>query len=70
MPALPRHIRKLIGTLVLLIGLTLYALLIMTIAVSGHLPENGAVHFFYYLIAGIGWAFPARPLIVWMQRPD
>ena len=37
--------RKLIGTVVLLIGLTLYSFLVMTVAVSGHLPENGAVQF-------------------------
>jgi len=62
--------RKLIGTVVLLIGLTLYSFLVMTIAVSGHLPENGAVQFFYYLTAGVAWAFPAKYLIVWMVRPD
>lgn len=70
MPRLPQRLRKLIGTIVLLAGLTLYALLVMTIAVSGHLPEHGVVQFLYYLTAGIAWAFPARYLIVWMQRPD
>ncbi|MBA4208206.1 MAG: DUF2842 domain-containing protein [Parvibaculum sp.] len=62
--------RKLIGTLVLLIFLTLYSFLIMTIAVSGHLPENGFVQFLYYLTAGVIWAFPAKYLITWMVRPD
>ena len=62
--------RKLIGTIVLLIGLTLYAFLVMTIAVSGHLPEGGFVQFVYYLAAGVVWEFPAKYLIVWMVRPD
>lgn len=62
--------RKLIGTIVLLIGLTLYSFLVMTIAVSGHLPESGFVQFVYYLTAGVAWAFPAKYLIVWMVRPD
>ncbi|HCX68034.1 DUF2842 domain-containing protein [Parvibaculum sp.] len=62
--------RKLIGTIILLIGLTLYSFLIMTIAVSGHLPEHGLVQFLYYITAGVIWAFPAKYLIVWMVRPD
>lgn len=64
------RVRKFIGTIVLLIFLMLYAFLVMTVAVSGHLPEHGAVQFFYYLIAGIAWAFPARYLMNWMLRPD
>lgn len=62
--------RKLIGTFVLLIFLLLYSFLIMTIAVSGHIPENGFVQFMFYLVTGTVWAFPARFLIVWMVRPD
>ncbi|MDO8840201.1 MAG: DUF2842 domain-containing protein [Parvibaculum sp.] len=62
--------RKLLGTIILLIGLTLYSFLVMTIAVSGHLSESGWMQFFYYLIAGVAWAFPAKYLIVWMVRPD
>ena len=62
--------RKFIGLIVLLTGLTLYAFLIMTIAVSGHLPENGFVKFLYYITAGVIWAFPAKYLSVWMVRPD
>ena len=61
--------RKLIGTLVLLVFLTLYSFLVMTIAVS-HLPDNGFVQFAYYLTAGVIWAFPMKYLIIWMVRPD
>ncbi len=68
--ALRLRTRKLIGTIVLLIFLLFYSLLIMTIAVSGHIPQNGFVQFIFYLVAGTIWAFPARFLIVWMVRPD
>ncbi|MDE1174405.1 MAG: DUF2842 domain-containing protein [Parvibaculaceae bacterium] len=68
--ALRLRTRKLIGTIVLLIFLLFYSLLIMTIAVSGHIPQNGFVQFVFYLVAGTIWAFPARFLIVWMVRPD
>lgn len=70
MPRLSMSMRKLIGTFVLLICLTIYALLIMTIAVSGHLSENGFLQFLYYITAGVIWAFPAKYLIIWMVRPD
>jgi hypothetical protein len=70
MRRLPIRARKLIGTLILLTFLVFYSLLIMTIAVSGHLPEHGLVQFLYYIVAGTIWAFPARYLMIWMLRPD
>jgi hypothetical protein len=70
MPKLPLRLRKFIGTIFLLTFLTFYSLLIMTIAVSGHLPEHGAVQFFFYLIAGTIWALPFRWVMIWMLRPD
>ena len=68
--SLPLRARKFIGTIVLLIFLVFYSLLVMTIAGSGHLPTNGVVQFFYYLIAGVIWALPGGYLIAWMLRPD
>lgn len=70
MRSLPLRARKLIGTLVLLTFLFFYSLLVMTIAVSGHLPANDLVQFAYYLIAGTIWAFPFRYVMNWMLRPD
>jgi hypothetical protein len=70
MTRLPLRARKLIGTLFLLTFLFFYSLLVMTIAVSGHLPDNGVVHFFYYLVAGTIWALPFRWVMIWMLRPD
>lgn len=70
MPHLSLSIRKLIGTLFLLTFLFFYSMLIMTIAVSGHLPTNGVVVFFFYLIAGTIWALPFRWVMIWMLRPD
>lgn len=66
---LSMRIRKLIGLVVLLAFMFLYAMLVMTIAVA-RLPENGVIEFVYFLVAGIIWAVPARYLILWMQRPD
>lgn len=68
-PALPIGVRKLLGTVFLLTALTTYTLGIVWIGIT-ILPEHWALQGVFFAIAGIAWAFPARPLITWMQRPD
>jgi len=58
-----------LGTLILLSGLVAYALAMVWLAVSV-LPDHWAVQIIFYPLAGIAWAFPAKPLIAWMQKPD
>ena len=69
-PLLPIRVRKLIGPLGLLLLLFVYALIVMTIAVSGRAPQSGTAEFFFYLITGLAWTPPAAAIIWWMQRPD
>ena len=69
-PWLPMRLRKLIGLVAMLALIIFYALIVMTIAVTTSVPENGIVEFFYYLITGIAWVVPAGAIIYWMQRPD
>lgn len=67
---MPARLRKLIGLLVLLVWIFIYALLAMGIAVRV-LPDGGAfVRFLYYAVAGLAWVLPVMPLIKWMSRPD
>lgn len=61
--------RKLIGTVALLALVIVWALVAMAVAPSA-LTSNGVVQALYYMIAGLGWALPAMPLIAWMSRPD
>jgi hypothetical protein len=63
------RIRKLIGTVVLLILVVTWALLAMALALAVPLHANPVVEFVYYVVAGIGWVLPAMPLISWMLRP-
>jgi hypothetical protein len=58
--------RKLIGTFVLFVLVTVWALLAMAVAQFPPLFENALLAGLYYLVAGIGWIFPAMPLIKWM----
>lgn len=69
-PLLPIRVRKLLGLVGLLLLLFVYALIVMTIAVSGRVPQDGAAEFFFYLITGLAWTPPAAVIIWWMQRPD
>jgi hypothetical protein len=64
------RMRKLIGTVGLLVLVTVWALLAMAFAQFALSAANGFVVAAFYVIAGLGWALPAMPLVAWMQRPD
>jgi len=67
---LNQSLRKLIGTIALILFLIVYVFLAMSIGVSRLIPENHLIEAIYYLVAGIVWIFPIRYLIGWMQKPD
>lgn len=63
--------RKLTGTLLLILFITVYALLALAVAVVLQVRHaNGFVEFAYYVIAGLLWVLPAGWLIKWMAKPD
>jgi hypothetical protein len=64
------RMRKLIGTVALLVLVSSWALLAMALAQSVLTNINGWVAVIYYVVAGLGWVLPAMPLISWMARPD
>ena len=62
--------RKLIGTIVFLLALAIYATGAAVIG-SGRITLAPAwVQFAFYLTTGLAWVIPAALLIRWMQRPD
>jgi hypothetical protein len=67
---MPIRTRKLIGTVLLLILVSVWGLLAMALAQSVLTSINGFVATIYYVVAGLGWVLPAMPLISWMARPD
>jgi hypothetical protein len=67
---MPIRLRKLIGTVALLVLVVVWALLAMALAQSPTIRDNTALSIAYYVIAGIGWVLPAMPLVSWMARPD
>jgi hypothetical protein len=67
---MPIRLRKLIGTMALLVLVVVWALLAMALAQSPTIRDNSVLSVAYYVIAGLGWVVPAMPLVSWMARPD
>ena len=62
--------RKLIGTIALLVLVSVWGLLAMALAQSVLTDINGLVAAIFYVVAGLGWVLPAMPLVSWMAKPD
>lgn len=62
--------RKLVGMLLLMALICVWAFLAMGIAVTVLPQVNVGWALLYYAAAGMGWVLPAMPIIRWMQRPD
>ncbi len=68
--AMNMRTRKLIGAVLLLILLTVYAFVALAVAVVLQVSESKWVEPAFYLIAGLAWVIPAGILVKWMVRPD
>jgi hypothetical protein len=66
--SMPPRLRKLIGTVALLVLVSVWALLAMALAQSALTSINGLLASLYYIVAGLGWVVPAMPLVRWMSR--
>lgn len=60
------RIRKLVGTVLLLIVLAIYALVVMLVASMLVTDGNKIIEMIFYAIAGLAWVLPAGYLIKWM----
>lgn len=58
---------KLIGMTALILGLVIYCLLVMVLAVN-ILPVNWFIDLLFYIFAGTIWVFPARWVIMAINR--
>jgi hypothetical protein len=61
------RIRKLIGAVALLLLIAVWALLAMAFAQFAFASPNALAAWIFYVVAGMGWIFPAMPLIRWME---
>ena len=60
--------RKLIGTVALLVLVTVWALVAMAIAQFPPIFHNPVIAGLYYVVAGVGWVLVAMPLVKWMIK--
>ncbi|TDR94804.1 DUF2842 domain-containing protein [Enterovirga rhinocerotis] len=67
---MPRRLRTLIGTVIILVFVLVYALVAMALAESRIVEAPKLVQTFAYMLLGIVWIVPIFPLIKWMERPD
>jgi len=68
MRSLTPHTKKLLGTILILIWVPVYALVAMRVGISV-LPEaHPLVALLYYAIAGTAWIIPIGFMLPWMSR--
>lgn len=66
---MPVRIKKLIGTVLLILLVIFYALIATTVAVA-RLGESGPlVHLAFFTLTGLLWILPAMGIIKWMIKP-
>jgi hypothetical protein len=65
---MPIRLRKLIGTVMLLVLVIVWALVAMALAQFPAIRDNAVLSVVYYVIAGLGWVLPAMPIVSWMSR--
>jgi hypothetical protein len=62
------HTKKLIGTVVILLWVPLYATLAMRVGLSVLPDANAIVALLFYLVAGTVWIVPIGLMLPWMSR--
>ena len=62
------RVKKLIGTLVMLVWIVVYSLLAMRVGVAILPISNGWEKFLYYAVAGTIWIVPIGLMLPWMHR--
>jgi hypothetical protein len=63
-------LRKLIGTVVMLVFIFTYALFAMAVAEGRITAAPKLVQTLAYIVLGLIWIVPLMPLIRWMGKPD
>jgi hypothetical protein len=67
---MPQRLKSLIGTVLLIILVVVYALVATMVAVA-QLAESGPlVHLAYFFFSGLLWVLPAMAIIKWMATPS
>lgn len=66
---MPVRLKKLIGTVLLVALVILYALIASAVAVARLGDSSAWVHLAFFAVSGLLWVLPAMAIISWMARP-
>jgi hypothetical protein len=67
---MPQRLKKLIGSIVLVVFVCVYALTVMTVAAAKLPGTSRLTQLAFYVVGGLAWVIPAGALIAWMQKPS
>lgn len=62
-----RRTRKLVGTVLMLVFVVIYAMVVTVLAVPVLRDASKAVEAVFYLVAGLAWAPPLMLMVKWME---
>ena len=65
---MPVRIKKLIGTILLIVLVLAYALVATAVAVAQFSESGPLVHLAFFIFSGVLWILPAMLIIRWMVR--
>jgi glucan phosphoethanolaminetransferase (alkaline phosphatase superfamily) len=67
---LPQRLRSLIGMLVLIALVVVYALVASAVAVTQLAESSAWVHLAFFALSGFVWVLPAMLVVSWMVKPE
>lgn len=67
---MPVRTKKLIGGAALVVGVVVYALVVMVVGQVRLAQSGPGVQFAFFAVFGLLWIVPAALLIRWMERVD
>ena len=65
---IPSRPRKLIGTVLLVTLVSVYALIAMAVGSITMADKSRAVQLVFFTVVGLGWVLPAGLIVWWMER--
>ena len=66
---MPVRVKKLIGTVLLVLLVVVYALIATMVAVAQLSQSGPVVHLAFFFFSGLLWILPAMWIIKWMVKP-
>jgi len=66
---MPVRLKKLIGTVLLVVLVLVYALVATIVAMAQFAESGPLVHLAYFFFSGLLWVLPAMAIVRWMIMP-